>query len=153
MAHASLDAPFILLSDRMSADEMRFIFGHEIGHIMLHAKTDSIYLKTDEQSWDKEERKADRFSLRLLKLLDQEASNNHPKKRKRKSIGIRMGDNLGFIGKIILTDGRVLENINPSPSVVPTEKQLADVLCAADIVSKFRINTTSTVFLAGEDAI
>jgi hypothetical protein len=53
------------------------------------------------------------------------------------TLPIRMGVNLGFIEKIILTDGTVLDNMHVLyRSPTPDEQKIGMLLCAANEISR-----------------
>ena len=63
--------PYIVLSNRMNVEEMRFVFGHEIGHIVLHSG-----LSLDRQMFQSDQRRhpieieADNFSRNLIEIFE-----------------------------------------------------------------------------------
>ena len=70
LAHVG-DNPYIVLSNRMNVGEMRFVFGHEIGHIFLH-----YGLSLDRQMFQSDQRRhpieieADNFSRNLIAIFE-----------------------------------------------------------------------------------
>ena len=75
-AQASVENPKIWLSDRMNVEEMRFVFGHEIGHIFLHSRTNIKHLYSDNETRNRIEIEADIFSLELIKEIERQAALN-----------------------------------------------------------------------------
>ena len=65
------DSPIIMLSNRMNVEEMRFVFGHEIGHIVLHSR-----LSCNRQMYQSDQRRhpreieADNFSRNLIEIFE-----------------------------------------------------------------------------------
>ena len=59
---------YIALSGRLDQEDLRQTFGHELGHAMLH--TGRFALQTEFTGNEKREQDADRFSGRLIKLLE-----------------------------------------------------------------------------------
>lgn len=54
-----------------------------------------------------------------------------------KTIGIRMGTNLGFIKKVVLVDGTVLENMHVLYNApIPTDEQCELILRSTNEVSR-----------------
>lgn len=74
-AQVSPDNPMIWLSDRMNAEEMRFVFGHEIGHIVLHSGANVKHLYGDDKLRNRIEIEADLFSLELIRALGRRQQN------------------------------------------------------------------------------
>lgn len=70
-AHASIGNPYIVLSNRMNSNEMRFVFGHEIGHIFLHSGSGGMEKPlNNEQQRHPREIKADNFAKNLIAILE-----------------------------------------------------------------------------------
>lgn len=59
---------YIVLSDRLDRNDLNQTFAHELGHAMLH--TDRFAMQRECKAIEKQELEADRYSERLIKLLE-----------------------------------------------------------------------------------
>lgn len=62
------DIEYIVLGDRLDQAGLIQTFGHELGHAMLH--TGRFALQRESTAINKQEQEADKFSGRLIKLLE-----------------------------------------------------------------------------------
>lgn len=69
MHHRTKGVDAIFLNSRLNAKDKRETLGHELGHYMLH-KEALILQKSNNGNDDKKEVEADKFSEKLIKIIE-----------------------------------------------------------------------------------